>query len=105
MDEIVGKLTSEQYFKWRFLMEEMLHWETRMKLSRMHYSHMEKDIEIQRLKANIHKSISKDHEASSKEKKDAYEAYRQQLEAELKISLDDATIDDNTFEVRKIPKD
>lgn len=105
MDEVIGKLTAEQYYKWRFVMEEMVHWDTRIKLSRMHYSHMEKDIEIQRLKASLHKSIIKDHEASSKLKKDEYEAYRQELEKTLGISLDDAAIDDYTFEIKRIPKE
>lgn len=103
MDEIISQLSPEQYYKWRFLMEEMIHWDTRIKLTRLHYSHMEKDIEIQKLKAAIHKNVVKDHEATSKLKKEEYEAYRQELEKQLNVSLDDCTIDDVTFEVRKLP--
>ena len=105
MDEIIGQLSPEQYYKWRFLMEEMIHWETRIKLSRLHYSHMEKDIEIQKLKAALHKSIIKDHESTSRLKKEEYENYRQELEKTIGLSLEDATIDDYTFEIRRIPKE
>ncbi|NJO65525.1 MAG: hypothetical protein HC836_47755 [Richelia sp. RM2_1_2] len=105
MDELIGQLSPEQYFKWRFFMEDMLHWETRIKLSRLHYSHMEKDIEIQKLKAAIHKNIIKDHEATSKLKKEEYEAYRQELEKQLGVSLDDCAIDDYTYEIKRIPKE
>lgn len=105
MDEIVGQLSESQYYKWRFLMEEMLHWEFKIKYSRLYYSHMEKDIEIQRLKTAIHKNVIKDHEGMSDEKKKHYEDYRQELEKQLNLSLEECTIDDMTFEVRKIPKD
>ena len=102
MDEIIGKMTESDYYKLRFYMEEMSHYNTKLKLATHNFSSMEKDIELQRLKNALYKQIIKDVEASAKQKQTSYEEIRKQLEAKYEIKCEDWAIDDYTYEIKRI---
>lgn len=103
MDEVLGKLTAEQYYRWRFVMEEMLHAETKTKMARMQHSAMEKDVELLKMRTALYKHVTKDVEDSAKLKKEQYNKVREELEACAGTALDEnIVIDDVTFEIKKL---
>jgi len=96
------KLTPEQYWKWKNSVEEMNHCETKLKNSRLMHALMEKDIELQKLKAELYKSQIRAMEQKHIESKKYYEEIKSDLEKSLNMSLNDCVIDDYDFSIKKL---
>lgn len=96
------KLKAESYWKWRHKIEEMNHADTKLLMSRLQYSHMEKDLEIARLKTLQFKQTIKMHEDNQTLAKKEYEDIKLELENEVGHSLNGFSIDDISYEVRKL---
>lgn len=99
------QLKESSYWKWRHKIEEMQHSETKLKVTRLSYSAMEKDLEIMRLKANAYQQIVKAASDACSSLKKEYEDIKLQLEEEIGQSLNGCVIDDVTLEVKKINDD
>ena len=98
----VPSLTPAQYWEWRTTIEEMNHLETKFKMSQLYATSLEKELEIQRLKANLYKEIVKQHQTNWESGKKEYERFKEVLEKEHNISLNNKIIDDVTFEIKDL---
>lgn len=98
------KVKEKNYWKWRHKIEEMQHAETKIHNSQIVFSLMEKDIEIQKLKAQIYRNVIKANEESHTAKKKEYEDIKLELEKELGRSLNGCSINDETLEVIQLDK-
>lgn len=95
-------LNREQFLEWRLSIEKMLHAETKVKSRRLELSLMEKDIEISKLKAQLFKDVIRQFENDYNSSKESYVALKKRIEEELQVSLDGASINEDTLEVLKI---
>ena len=102
LKEKLPQLTPGQYWEWRTTIEEMQHSSLKLKHSRLTHSLMERDIEIQKLKAIIYKNRIKEFEAQYDLSKKEYERFKESLEKDLGVSLSNKVIDDITFEVKEL---
>lgn len=96
------KLKPEQYWEWRFLINEMYVAEEKLKIGQLQLEMMNKDLEICRLRASLFKnSLQSLDDKKGLTKKD-YLEYKERLENELGVSLNNKVIDDISFEVREL---
>lgn len=103
-DMVVGKLNAAQFWEWREIIEEMLHSKTKAELMLTKHRLMEKALELEALRSQMFKSKVNDAGAAYKACEARYNSYKEKLEAELGISLNDKVIDELTFEVKEAPK-
>jgi hypothetical protein len=96
------KLTAEQYWKWRFLIVDMQLVEKELALAETQHGGMLKDLEIARLRSAFFKHGILAAKEKSDLAKQHYQEYRASLEIELGMPLADCTIDEISYEVRKI---
>lgn len=96
------QLTKEQFLEWRLMIEKMLHSETKLKLQSALLNSMEKDVEIQKLRAMVYKAQVRTAQDENTAMKEEYNAHKKALEDSIGMSLSDCTIDEVTYEVRKL---
>ena len=95
------KLDEVDYWKWRLTVEELHHAQTRGKFSELRYASMQKDIEIQRLKASAFLNIVTAERGQSLIVQKEYDSLKSELESKYKVSLKDCVINQN-MEVVKL---
>jgi len=95
-------LKPEKYWEWRTTIEEMSHGETKAKLTRLTQNLLEKEIEIMRLKAVLHKEEVRTRDLEFIDLKKHYEEFRNRLSEELGVKLENCAIDPYTFEVKDV---
>jgi hypothetical protein len=96
------QLTKEQFLEWRLKIEKLLHAETKVKLSNTILVNMEKDVEIQKLRAIVYKAQVRTQQEEYSIVKEEYEAHKKELENVIGMSLSDCTIDEFSYEVKKL---
>ena len=97
----IGVLTKEQFYRWRFSIEEMRHAETEVKLVQKSHSLMEAQLEIAALRTSIHKAQVTAKFENFEIAKKQYASEKELLEKELGYSLNDTIINEITLEVKK----
>lgn len=102
MDTILGSLTPEQYWEWRFKIAEMQLAERATKIVEAQHALLQKDMEILRLNTSLFRRNIDAAEATQLANKNAYQAHRTDLEEKLGFNLTDCVIDEVTYEVRKL---
>ena len=102
---VIGKLEAQEYWNWRFLIAEMQHEETKAKLKQQTLANMEKDMEIAKLRTFIYKKSVQDAQDKVKEKQLDYHQFKHGLEEKYGLSLNNASIDDITFEISKLSEE
>lgn len=98
---IIGQLSKEQFYRWRFFIEQLRHGKTQVDLINKTHALMEAQLEVSALRARLHKNVVKEKLDSYEVAKNQYEAERANLEKELGYELKDVVIDEVTFEVKK----
>ena len=96
------KLTPVQYWKWRFFISEMQLADRDLNNGALKYEMMLKDQEIYRLKCALFKTSLNSLEDARNIAKKNYEEVKAEIEKKLGVSLSGCTIDDITFEVKKL---
>lgn len=100
--ESLGKMKAADYWHWRFLIAEMQHAETKVKVTTQQYALMEKEVELAKMRATLFRDVINTQTSHSKDAKAAYDEYKLELEKKLGYSLSGCVIDDVTFEVSKL---
>lgn len=93
---VIGRLSPEQYFKWRLTVEEMDHVKTKVELANM--SCLVRKLELE--KANLHLYRAKT--TLIPEAQEEYNSVKGEIESELGFSLNDCAIDPYTYSVREL---
>ena len=96
------QLTKEQYLEWRLKIEKLMHSESKVKLQNALLTNMEKDVEVQKLRAMVYKAQVRAQQDDYNIIKSEYEAHKKELENVIGMSLSDCTIDEVTYEVKKL---
>lgn len=102
MDEVIGQLSKEQYYKWRLYVEYMQHAETRCKLQGARVATHNMEAECHRLKHELMKNSLSDLQAEYNRSKDEYQKQREELEKELGFKMENCVVDEITLEVKKL---
>lgn len=84
------------------MIEKLMHSEAKLKLQSALLNSMEKDVEIQKLRAMVYKAQVRTAQDEHNIVKEEYSAHKKSLEDSIGMSLNDCTIDEVTFEVRKL---
>lgn len=95
-------LKAEQYWEWRTTIAEMQLAEERYKCGQSQHNEMSKDLEIARLRTFIFKQNLTTSKEKAELAKQEYTNFKEKLEKELGISLNNKAIDDVTFEIKEI---
>jgi len=95
-------MTPEQYYRWRLSAEQMNHAETKAKLIQTIHNNMDKELEIAKLKHNLHREVVKTKYADFDLAKKQYQEELASLEAQLGVSIKGKIIDEYTFEIKDI---
>lgn len=99
--EVIGKFTQLQYYKWKNKILEMFNADHTHKLAEKHFSLLEKDLEIQRLRMLLFKLEISNKASVVETIKKEYNTLREEMEQELGFSLKDTIIDEISLEVKK----
>ena len=103
MDTILGKLSGEQFYMWRFKLSEMQLAEEKHKNDIKLLEMMNKDAEIVKLRTALFRlgTVENSKDKHSLAKKE-YEAILDHLKEQLGFELKDCVVDEITFEVKKV---
>lgn len=102
MEEIIGKLTKEQYWEWRFKIAEMQKCQEKILAAERLGEMMRKDIEIAQLKVALYKNHVEQTRINLSSAKDEYESFKKDLTTIIGFEITDCIIDEITLEVKKI---
>ncbi len=95
-------MTPEQYYRWRLSAEQMNHAETKAKLVQTIHNSMDKELEIAKLKHNLHREVVKAKYSEFDLAKKQYQEELANLEQTLGTSIKGKVIDEYTFEIKDI---
>jgi hypothetical protein len=100
--EEVKCLTSEQYYKFRALANDIIIAKMKQDAEAAKRDFLAKDIEIMKLKHLIMGHQVKQMNDGIKSVENCYSDYKRELEEMLQMSLNDCVIDDFTYQVKKL---
>lgn len=100
--KIRGKMSPEQYWKWRLTIEEMSHAKTRA-----NESHLKAQLKVLELEKNNLQLIMarKDYQEKTRlieEAKVEYDSVKNSIEKELGVQFDGCAINPHTFEIQEL---
>jgi hypothetical protein len=102
MEEVIGKMSKEQYFEWRFKLAEVEKSKKDKTIFELRLALKEREIEHEKLRLSLMKTnsqhIYQNHDESTKQ----YEDFLNNLEKETGISIKDCIIDEYTYEIKKL---
>lgn len=101
-NEILGVLTSENYWKWRTTIEELDHCKTKVHLKQAIYKAHHLEIERAKLVAIEAKRNVVEQMREVEKYKEDYENTKKEIESSVGCSLNGCVIDQFTYEVKKI---
>lgn len=101
-NKVLGKLKKEQFYYWRFSVENMRHAETQTKLEERNLALLAKEIEITQLRVALYKNKIGVAQNFAKEAQAAYHKAREEIEKTLGFTLKDTVVDEVTFEVKEL---
>lgn len=96
-----NKLTAAEYWEYRLSAEEIGHAETQLQLKHKTFALMDKDIEIQRLKLGLYRSVINIASEGVSQKKKDYEIFKEELEKKLGQSISGKIITED-FKIEEI---
>jgi DNA-binding XRE family transcriptional regulator len=92
-------LTSEEYWKWRSLIEELTHNKTKLLLEQKRYDIMGLQIQIEKMKQEMFREKINLAKATYARSERDYGEYKIELEKKLGRSLNNCAIDDITYKI------
>lgn len=108
MTEFIGTgkhLKPEQYWYWRYLISDWKRGELEAKIELASNESMAKDIELLRLRQMLHKNKVKNLIETATLLEKNYKDYKDTLEKDLGVTLNNTVIDDVTFEIKNISEE
>lgn len=99
-------LSPAQYWEWRTTISEMQTAQAQHKISELELKLMQKDAEIQIARIQLFQKLKVEQSQKSFEAAQAeYKRFKEVLEKDLDVSLNDKIIDEVTFEIKDVPKE
>lgn len=95
-----AKLTNEEFWKWKAIIEELLHAKSKILLEQRFYEIMGLKIQIEKLKQEMYREkiqLAKSNYANIEKE---YKSYKEELETKLNRSLNNCVINEISYEVR-----
>lgn len=98
-NEVLGKMTPEQYFQWRFTMEQYLHKQTQIALKEKMFVILQKDHELMRLKLENYRNVVRGAMVQKDVAFKEFERVRDEISKNIGVELKDKVINEYTYEV------
>lgn len=104
-NKILGKLSKEQYWEWKYLVADSFLANEKIKAKSAHYSLLEKDLEIQKLRCEMYKSVIRAEQDKLQLVKENLETFYNRVEKENGFNMRNSVIDEYSLEVKILPED
>lgn len=104
MDEVIGQVSSSEYWEFMCGIEQMKSAQVARKLAELELVIHEQKIQIAELKRRHYKDMIKSTVSQFEEAEREYKKFKVGLESKYNISLDSCAIDPVTFEIKKLPE-
>lgn len=95
-----AKLTNEEFWKWKALIEELLHARSKILLEQRFYEIMGLKLQIDKLKQEMYKEKIHSAKVSYANAEKEYKRYKEELEQKLNRSLNNTVINEISYEVQ-----
>lgn len=102
METVLGKMSAEQYYKWRFSLSELKVKEINADKVALQHALMGKDQEIQKLRVAMFGRQVEDAKSAYSAAKEEYQQALKQLEEDLGVMVRGNLVDEVTFEIKKL---
>ena len=97
------RLKDAQYWKWRLTIEEMQHASTTRDLRNLECKYKELEIQKETLHLIVLRGKLQEQVSAVAASKIEYDQIKNEIESDLGISLNNCVIDEQTWEVKKLP--